>query len=138
VARFVSSRLVGLLLAASVVAAGVRWLDPPDPESRPRAAPRTSIDVVPASIETTPQWLDLMAARRGKSPPPREEEEIAGTRPASASLCHALEEKLLALHARALAGLTGQEQRELRVERHRTREHLEALRCREAGGRSWF
>src|SRR4030095_8249943 len=109
------------------------------PNPRPAPSPETPSTGGPPPLQTPRQgWGRGAAGGGGKSPPPREEEEIAGTRPASASLCHALEEKLLALHARALAGLTGQEQRELRVERHRTREHLEALRCREAGGRSWF
>jgi hypothetical protein len=145
------SRLLGLLVAVSVLAAASRWL-----QSVPDAAPPP----IAGDAEATPDSGDSplrtaeaadahppstaargpeprRAARMGQ-PGPAEPVSMQSARPISAALCHALDERMRALDQQAAGSLPKPEQRKLRAERQRARELLQGLRCRAGGDRYWF
>jgi hypothetical protein len=145
------SRLLGLLLAVSVLAVASRWLQSDPEAASPPIAGDAAGDAEPARRGDLP--LRIAEAADADAPPPADTHRPArlggqpgapetvsmhAARPISAALCHALDERLRALDHRAEGSLARHEQRTLRAERQRAREMLQGLRCRAGGDRYWF
>jgi hypothetical protein len=145
-----TSRRLGLLFAVAVLAVVSRWLQPAVAEAPADDAPLQAsapvqdpsplrlAEVTRVDVQTrrpvrlgAPEGRDDEAAPAAAAP-------VSASRPISAALCHALDERMKALDSHAAGKLARHELRQLRAERQRARDLQQGLRCRLGGDRYWF
>jgi hypothetical protein len=121
-------RLVGLLLVVTVMTTGARWLHSEEADAEEAVVSR------PARATA----LQRTSLANAAAPQDTRDDARDASRPVSAELCLALQDKLRALYARAAGeALSEPELLDLRNERRKAQSQLGDLRCA-GGARAWF